>query len=149
MKRINDRRTCTIAKWKRRYTVRTAVYDASVAQHAYAATLENCSMKKVLAVVLAALFLSLAELSSPVISNAVAQSVTIDRDGVRIDRRGRVDRQDAIRIARRNGVDRIRNVDRRGRYWVVTGETRRGRDILRITIDARTGRVLGRRYIHR
>jgi hypothetical protein len=106
-------------------------------------------MKKVLAVVLAALFLSLAELPSPVISNAVAQSVTIDRDGVRIDRRGRIDRQDAIRIARRNGVDRIRNVDKRGRYWVVTGETRRGRDILRITIDARTGRVLGRRYIHR
>ncbi|XIA64531.1 hypothetical protein ACFIOY_37830 [Bradyrhizobium sp. TZ2] len=83
-------------------------------------------MNKVLAVLLAALFLSLAELLSPVISIAVAQSVTIDRDGVRIDRRGRIDRQDAIRIARRNGVDRVRNVDRRGRDWVVTGETRRG-----------------------
>ena len=106
-------------------------------------------MNKVLAVLLGASLLSLAELLPPVIPNAVAQSVTIDRDGVRIDRRGRIDRQDATRIARRNGVNRIRNVDRRGRYWVVTGETRRGRDILRLTIDARTGRVVGRRYIHR
>jgi hypothetical protein len=31
----------------------------------------------------------------------------------------------------------------------VTGETRRWRDLLRLTIDARTGRVIGRRYIHR
>jgi hypothetical protein len=31
----------------------------------------------------------------------------------------------------------------------VTGQTRRGRDVLRLTIDARTGRVVGRRYIHR
>jgi hypothetical protein len=106
-------------------------------------------MNKALVVVFAASFLSLAALPSSVIPVAVAQSVTIDRDGVRIDRRGRIDRQDAVRIARRNGVDRIRNVDRRGRYWVVTGETRRGRDILRLTIDARTGRVVGRRYIHR
>ncbi len=106
-------------------------------------------MKKVLALLLATSILSLAEVLSPVISSAVAQSVTIDRDGVRIDRRGRVDRQDAIRIARRNGIDRVRNVDRRGRYWVVTGEGRRWRDFLRLTIDARTGRVVGRRYIHR
>jgi len=106
-------------------------------------------MKKVVAVLLGVSFLSLAEFLPPVISNAVAQSVTIDRDGISIDRRGRINRQDATRIARRNGVDRIRNVDRRGRYWVVTGETRRGRDILRLTIDARSGRVVGRRYIHR
>ena len=106
-------------------------------------------MNKVLAVVLAAAFLSLAELPSPVISNAVAQSVTIDRDGVGIERRGRIGRQEAIRIARRNGVSRIRDADRRGRFWVVTGETRRSRDILRLTIDARTGRVAGRRHIHR
>jgi hypothetical protein len=106
-------------------------------------------MNKVFAVLLGISFLSLAELLSPVIPNAVAQSVTIDRDGVRIDRRGRIDRQDATRIARRNGVNRIRSVDRRGRYWVVTGEARRGRDILRLTIDARSGRVVGRRYIHR
>jgi len=106
-------------------------------------------MNKVITVLLATSFLSLAELLPPLIPNAVAQSVTIDRDGVRIDRRGRIDRQDATRIARRNGVNRIRNVDRRGRYWVVTGEARRGRDILRLTIDARTGRVVGRRYIHR
>jgi hypothetical protein len=106
-------------------------------------------MKKVVAVLLGVSFLSLAEFLPPVISNAVAQSVTIDRDGISIDRRGRINRQDATRIARRNGVDRIRNVDRRGRYWVVTGEARRGRDILRLTIDARSGRVVGRRYIHR
>jgi hypothetical protein len=106
-------------------------------------------MNKVLTVLLGASLLSLAELLPPVIPNAVAQSVTIDRDGVRIDRRGRIGRQDATRIARRNGVNHIRNVDRRGRYWVVTGETRRGRDILRLTIDARNGRVIGRRYIHR
>jgi hypothetical protein len=106
-------------------------------------------MNKILAVVLATSVLGLAEPLSPVVSNAVAQSVTIDRDGVRIDRRGRIDRQDAIRIARRNGVDRVRDVDRRGRYWVVTGQTRRSRDVLRLTIDARTGRVVGRRYIHR
>jgi hypothetical protein len=106
-------------------------------------------MSKVLAILLAASVFSLVELFPPIISNAVAQSVTIDRDGVRIDRRGRIDRQDAIRIARRNGVDRIRNVDRLGRYWVVTGETRRWRDLLRLTIDARTGRVVGRRYVHR
>ena len=106
-------------------------------------------MNKVLGVLLVTSILGLAELLPPVVSNAVAQSVTIDRDGVRIDRRGRVDRQDAIRIARRNGIDRVRNVDRRGRYWVVTGETRRWRDLLRLTIDARTGRVVGRRYIHR
>ena len=106
-------------------------------------------MNKLLAVLLATSVLVLAEPLYPVIPSAVAQSVTIDRDGVRIDRRGRIDRQDAIRIARRNGVDRVRNVDRRGRYWVVTGETRRWRDLLRLTIDARTGRVIGRRYIHR
>jgi hypothetical protein len=106
-------------------------------------------MNKMLTILLAASVLGLAEPLSPLSSNAFAQSVTIDRDGVRIDRRGRIDRQDAIRIARRNGLDRVRDVDRRGRYWVVTGDTRRGRDFLRLTIDARTGRVVGRRYIHR
>jgi hypothetical protein len=52
-------------------------------------------MNKVLAVLLGASFLILAELLPPVIPNAVAQSVTIDRDGISIDRRGRIDRQDA------------------------------------------------------
>jgi hypothetical protein len=107
-------------------------------------------MKKVLLLtfVVAALFLG--ETSAPIISTEAAQSVTIDRDGIQIDRRSRrVDRREATRIAQRNGIHRVRTVDLRGRHWVVTGETRRGRDILRLTIDARTGRVAGRRYIHR
>ena len=107
-------------------------------------------MKKVLlsAVIVAALFLG--ESSSPVVSTGMAQSLTIDRDGIQIDRRSRgVDRREAVRIAERNGIRRVRAAELRGRHWVVTGETRRGRDILRLTIDARTGRVAGRRYIHR
>jgi hypothetical protein len=108
-------------------------------------------MKKVLVLTFAVAALCLGETATPAISTATAQSVTIDRDGVRIDRRSsqRVDRREAVRIAQRNGVSRVRGADLRGRYWVVTGETRRGRDILRVTIDARTGRVAGRRYIHR
>ncbi len=108
-------------------------------------------MKKVLLLTFAVAALCLGETVTPVISTATAQSVTIDRDGVRIDRRSsrRIDRREAIRIAERNGVRRVRSADLRGRYWVVTGEARRGRDILRVTIDDRTGRVLGRRYIHR
>jgi hypothetical protein len=106
-------------------------------------------MNKAFVVLLATSVFGAAELLAPAIPGAVAQSVTIDRDGVRIDRRARVGRQEAIRIAQRNGVSRVRNADRRGRYWIVTGETRRFRDILRVTIDARTGRVAGRRYIHR
>lgn len=107
-------------------------------------------MNKVLlsAFVVAAVFLG--ESGSPVISTGMAQSLTIDRDGIQINRRsGRIDRREAVRIAQRNGIDRVRSADLRGRYWVVTGETRRWRDILRLTIDARTGRVVGRRYIHR
>jgi len=107
-------------------------------------------MKKVLLLTLAVAALCLGESGTPVISTATAQSVTIDRDGIQINRRSRrVDRREAVRIAQRNGVSRVRSADLRGRYWVVTGETRRGRDILRLTIDARTGRVAGRRYIHR
>jgi hypothetical protein len=111
----------------------------------------EAAMKKSLLLTLAVAALCLGETVTPVISTATAQSVTIDRDGVRIDRRSsrRVDRREAVRIAQRNGVSRVRGADLRGRYWVVTGETRRGRDILRVTIDARTGRVAGRRYIHR
>ena len=107
-------------------------------------------MKKVLLLAFAVAALCLGESGTPVISTATAQSVTIDRDGIQINRRSRrVDRREATRIAQRNGVNRVRAADLRGRYWVVTGETRRGRDILRLTIDARTGRVAGRRYIHR
>ena len=107
-------------------------------------------MKKVLLLTFAVAALCLGETGTPVISTATAQSVTIDRDGIQINRRSRrIDRREAVRIAQRNGVSRVRSTDLRGRYWVVTGETRRGRDILRLTIDARTVRVAGRRYIHR
>ena len=89
-------------------------------------------MKKVLllAFVVAALYLG--ESGTPLISTGAAQSLTINRDGIQIDRRSRrVDRREATRIAQRNGISRVRAVDLRGRHWVVTGETRRGRDILR------------------
>jgi hypothetical protein len=110
----------------------------------------EAAMKKILLLTFAVAALCLGESSTPVISTATAQSVTIDRDGIQINRRSRrIDRREAVRIAQRNGVSRVRGADLRGRYWVVTGETRRGRDILRLTIDARTGRVAGRRYIHR
>lgn len=107
-------------------------------------------MKKVLlsAFIVAAFFLG--ESGTPLISTGTAQSLTIDRSGVQINRRSRgIDRREAVRIAERNGVRQVRAAELRGRHWVVTGETRRGRDILRLTIDARTGRVAGRRYIHR
>lgn len=107
-------------------------------------------MNKILAFVLVIGAAFFAELTPCVVSSATAQSVTIDRDGVRTDRRSRrVSRSEAIRIAQRNGLSRVRHADMRGRYWVVTGESRRRRDFLRLTIDARTGRVIGRRYIHR
>lgn len=103
-----------------------------------------------LAASLAVVALCLGAPASPSVSSALAQSVTIDRDGVRIDRRSRgIDRREAVRIARRNGIDRVSHVNMLGRYWIVSGETRRWRDLLRLTIDARTGRVVGRRYIHR
>lgn len=106
-------------------------------------------MKIAPSLVAALAILCICETGLPSAPTAFAQSLTIDRDGVRIDRHSRlVDRREAIRIAERNGVRRVRNVDRRGSHWVVTGEARRRRDILRLTIDARTGRVIGRRYIH-
>lgn len=107
-------------------------------------------MKTAPLLVVALAVLCICETPLPTASTASAQSLTIDRDGLRIDRRShRVDRREAIRIAERNGIRRVRNVDLRGSHWVVTGDTRRRRDILRLTIDSRTGRVLGRRYIHR
>jgi uncharacterized membrane protein YkoI len=107
-------------------------------------------MNRILAFVLVIGAAFFAELTPRVVSSATAQSVTIDRDGMRIDRRShRVSRSEAIRIAQRNGLGRVRHAEMRGRYWVVTGESRRRRDVLRLTIDARTGRVIGRRYIHR
>jgi hypothetical protein len=107
-------------------------------------------MKTALPFIFAFALLSVGETSMPVAPAAFAQSLTIDRDGVRIDRRSRrVDRREAIRIAERNGINRVRNASLRGPDWVVTGETRRRRDLLRLTIDARTGRVIGRRYVRR
>ena len=107
-------------------------------------------MKRAGPLTLAVMALSLGAPASPLVSSALAQSVTIDRDGIRIDRRSRdIDRREAVRIAQRNGISRVRDANRLGRYWIVSGETRRWRDLLRLTIDARTGRVVGRRYIHR
>ena len=107
-------------------------------------------MKKVLLLAVVVAALCIGESGTPIISTGTAQSLTIDRDGIQINRRSRgIDRREATRIAQRNGVSRVRGAELRGRHWVVTGETRRGRDILRLTIDARTGRVAGRRYIHR
>lgn len=77
------------------------------------------------------------------VTPASAQRVTLDRAV------GVISRREAIRIAERNGMIRVRDANLVGRLWVVTGETRRRRDVMRLTIDARTGRVVGRRYIHR
>ena len=107
-------------------------------------------MRKASLLALVILVLCLCAPTMPTVSTALAQSVTIDRDGVRIDRRSRgIDRREAIRIAQRNGIDRVRSASVRGRHWIVSGETRRGRDLLRLTIDERSGRVVGRRYVHR
>jgi hypothetical protein len=46
-------------------------------------------------------------------------------------------------MAKFSGVTRVRNVDRRGRYWIVLGETHRGRRLMNVRIDARSGRVVG------
>ena len=107
-------------------------------------------MKNAIPLILAILVLCLCAPTTPMVSTtALAQSLTIDRDSIRIDRRPRVDRREAERIAHRNGIDRVRDASFRGRYWTVSGETRRRRDLLRLTIDGRSGRVVGRRYIHR
>jgi hypothetical protein len=111
---------------------------------------EEGVMRKASYLALVILVLCLCAPTMPAVSTALAQSVTIDRDGVRIDRRSRgIDRREAIRIAQRNGINRVRSASVRGRHWIVSGETRRGRDLLRLTIDERSGRVVGRRYIHR
>jgi hypothetical protein len=51
---------------------------------------------------------------------ALAQSSLTDRDGVRADRGSRheISRREAIHMAKFSGVTRVRNVDRRGRYWI-------------------------------
>jgi hypothetical protein len=106
-------------------------------------------MKRASPLVLTIAVLCLGAPTTPTVSTALAQSVTIDRGGIRIDRRSRVDRREAIRIAERNGIHRVRDASLRGRDWIVRGETRRGRNLLRLTIDARSGRVVERRYTSR
>ncbi len=54
-----------------------------------------------------------------------------------------IGRREAIHMAQFSGVTRVRNVDRRGRYWIVLGETHRGRRLMNVRIDARSGRVVG------
>ncbi|MBB5752157.1 PepSY domain-containing protein [Prosthecomicrobium pneumaticum] len=108
--------------------------------------------------ILVAVALSASTLA-PTALPAAAQQIIIDENGVRIRpddprydmyRRG-IDRDDARRIARREGMRRVVDVDRRGRTFVVRGEDRRDRP-MRVTIDARSGRVLdvdiarGRRF---
>lgn len=84
-------------------------------------------------------------------SPAFAQGAAVDHDGDRPGHRSRreFNRQEAIHIARLSGVARVRNVDRRGRYWIVMGEPRRGRDLLNVRIDSRTGRVVGMNRLRR
>ena len=111
---------------------------------------EGDVMKRTSTLILAILVLCLGAPATPTVSTALAQSVTIDRDGIRIDRRSRgIDRREAIRIAQRNGIHRVRDASLRGRDWIVRGETRRRRELLRLTINARSGRVVGRRYTNR
>lgn len=111
-------------------------------------------MKKFIGGALLALALGLGVNAVATVAPASAQGVVITPHGVRIypgdrdydrwDRRYRrdIDRRDAIHIARRHGVGRVWDVDRRGRRWVVTGDNRRGRGALRVTISDRTGRVI-------
>jgi hypothetical protein len=112
-------------------------------------------MRKIIAGALLAttLAIGLATIAAP--APASAQGIVITPNGVRIypgdrdysrwDRRYRrnVDRQDAIAIARRNGVGAVRNVNQNRGDWVVVGDARRGRGMLRVRIDNRSGRVLG------
>jgi hypothetical protein len=112
-------------------------------------------MRKIIAGAVLATVMGLGFAAAPaVVTPASAQGIVIGPDGVRVypgergydryDRRYRrdVDRRDAEYIARRNGVDRVRNVSRRGGDWVVVGEARRGRGDLRVRIDGRSGRVI-------
>jgi len=112
-------------------------------------------MRKIIAGALLAttLAIGLATIAAP--APASAQGIVITPNGVRVypgdrdynrwDRRYRrnVDRQDAIAIARRNGVGAVRNVNQNRGDWVVVGDARRGRGMLRVRIDNRSGRVLG------
>ena len=77
-------------------------------------------MKRASTLILAILVLYLGAPATPTVSTALAQSVTIDRDGVRFDRRSRgINRREAIRIAERHGIDRVRDASLRGRDWML------------------------------
>ena len=57
--------------------------------------------------------------------------------------RQEIGRREAIHMAQFSGVTRVRSIYRRGRYWIVLGETHRGRRLMNVRIDARSGRVVG------
>lgn len=111
-------------------------------------------MKKIIASALLAATLGLGLATVAVPAPASAQGIVITPNGVRIfpgdpdfDRWGpryrrNVNRDDAVWIARRHGVGRVWDVDRRGSRWVVRGDNRRGSGGLRVTINARSGRVI-------
>lgn len=82
-------------------------------------------------------------------SPAVAQSFEFGPGGVRVnpesreyreDRRGSLEREDAIRAARRAGMADVERASRRGGDWLVEGTDRRGRDV-RMRVDGRDGDV--------
>jgi hypothetical protein len=117
--------------------------------------LEENFMRKIIASALLATTLGLGLTAIAAPAPASAQGIVITPNGIRIypgdrdydryDRRWRreLDRRDAVQIAQRHGVSRVRSVDRRRGAWVVTGEARRGPGLLRVTIDGRSGRVIG------
>ena len=102
-------------------------------------------MKRILSDVLVAACLGLGLGQAVTFTPALAQSAVTDRNGVHADRGSRheISRREAIRMAKFSGVTRVRNVDRRGRHWIVLGETHRGRRLMNVRIDARSGRVVG------
>jgi hypothetical protein len=79
------------------------------------------------------------------ITPALAQTGLTNGGGVRADRASwqEIGLREAIHMAKFSGVTRVRSVDRRGRYWIVLGETHRGRRLMNVRIDARSGRVVG------
>jgi hypothetical protein len=102
-------------------------------------------MKRSLSGALVAVSLGLSLGQAVTSTPALAQSALASHDGVRADHRSRheISRREAIHMAKFSGVTRVRNVDRRGRYWIVLGETHRGRRLMNVRIDARSGRVVG------
>jgi hypothetical protein len=81
---------------------------------------------------------------TPSVTPAYGQNVAINRDGAQINRSSchHIDHREAIYIAMRNGVIRVFNAERRGRYWIVTGQARRARGTLSVRINACSGGVI-------